>query len=88
MAPLPPSPMPMAGPQAPHQLNPALRQNMAFSTETKNFLGTAPSTDPSLSGEDPLPTPNPLGACRTSNPPILKSRVRHWACAVAAIELL
>jgi len=40
-------------------------------------MGTAPSPYPSLSGEGipphPLPTPNPLGACRTSIPLILKS---------------
>ena len=52
-----------------------MRQNMVFSTKnTKHFLGTDPSPDPSLSGEAiPPPRPHHLGACRTSTPPILKS---------------
>ena len=60
-----------------------MRQNMVFSTKNaNNFLGRGHSPLRRLfsqwGGGYPLPTPNLLGACGTSTPPILKSWVRHW----------
>jgi len=45
----------------------------------KIFLGVQPppQTIPPVGRGIPLPTPNPLGACGTSTPPILKFWVRH-----------
>jgi len=56
-----------------------MRRNMVLSTKNTKNSGHSPSpTLPQWRGGYRFQRPTSLGACGTSNPPILKSWVRHW----------